>query len=164
MTEKEILDKQETAGNREFYLILIGRFYHAYGNGAFALARITGYHVRRVQRKMGEVLVLGFPIDRFDSVRDKLRDVGGDMESVDGKTWKFSGVDGTPDASMVSEPKQAPSVQPVVSSPSADVHMESAPVSNWLEDAVRHFDLSMATPMDAMLFLNQLKQRLQREA
>jgi len=164
MTEKEILDKQEAADNREFYLMLIGRFYHAYGNGAFALSRVTGYHVRRKQRKLGEVLVLGFPIDRFDSVRDRVRDAGGEMEPVDGKTWLFRGLDGTPDLSMVSEPKPSPSVQSVVSSPPAEVRMEPAPEINWLEDAVRHFDLSMATPMDAMLFLNQLKQRLQREA
>ena len=164
MTEKEILDKQEQNGNREFYIMLIGRFYHAYGNGAFALARVTGYHVRRKQRKMGEVLVLGFPIDRFDSVRDRVRDAGGEMEPVDSKTWLFRGLDGTPDLSMVSEPKPSPSVQPVVSASPAEVRMEPAPASNWLEEAVRHFDLSMATPMDAMLFLNQLKQRLQREA
>ena len=159
MTEKEILDRQEQNGNREFYLMLIGRFYHAYGNGAFALARLTGYRVRRVNRKMGELYVLGFPIDRFDSVRDKVCDAGGDVECVDGKIWKFSGLDGTPDLTMVKET--------VADDPVPAPHLEGAGEASphsWLEDAVRHFDLSMATPMDAMLFLSQLKQRLLREA
>ena len=34
MTEKEILEKQQLNGNREFYMILVGRFLHAYGSGA----------------------------------------------------------------------------------------------------------------------------------
>lgn len=43
MTEQEILKLQDANGNREFYLMLIGKFLHAYGHGAFALARATGY-------------------------------------------------------------------------------------------------------------------------
>ena len=163
MTEKEVLDKQEQAGNSEFFLILIGRFYHAYGNGAFALSRITGYHVRRKQRKMGEVLVLGFPIDLFDSVRDRVRDAGGEMEPIDGKTWKFHGIDGTPDLSMVSEPKPESGGQPEFRVHDRSSVAYHATTDSWLEDAVRHFDLSMATPMDAMLFVNSLKQRLRRQ-
>ena len=45
MTEREILDKQEQTGNQEYYLMLVGSFLHAYGNGVFALARATGYRV-----------------------------------------------------------------------------------------------------------------------
>jgi hypothetical protein len=41
MTEKEILQQQETNGQKSFYLIAVGMFYHAYGCGAFALARET---------------------------------------------------------------------------------------------------------------------------
>lgn len=163
MTEQEILARQEASGNIEFFMILIGRFLHAYGNGAFALARITGYHVRRKQRKSGEVLVLGFPIDRLDNVLERIRDTGGDVESVDNKTWKFRGVDGTPDDKMISEPKQAEDKQdntaPTVTASVPTGHAEN----NWLVEAVRSFDLSMSTPMDAMVFLSSLKQRLLRQ-
>ena len=163
MTEQEILKQQETPGNTEFFMILIGRFLHAYGNGAFALARITGYHVRRQKRKAGEVLVLGFPIDRLEYVRDKIRDAGGDVESIDGKTWKFRGVDGTPDDGMVSEPKQTETAQlndePSVTAGQPADHAEG----KWIADAVRSYDLSTATPIDAMMFLNSLKQRLLRQ-
>lgn len=164
MTEQEILTQQEASGNTEFFLILIGRFLHAYGNGAFALARITGYRVRRQQRKSGEVLVLGFPIDRLENVRECIRDAGGDVESVDAKTWKFRGVDGTPDPDMVSEPKQIE--VPPVSAVLPPVEAGKPPCcadANWLVEAVRSFDLSDATPIDAMMFLNSLKQRLHRQ-
>ena len=40
MTEKEILDWQEQTGNQEFFLMQVGKFLHAYGNGAFALSRV----------------------------------------------------------------------------------------------------------------------------
>jgi len=162
MTEQEVLTRQESTGNTEFFLILIGRFLHAYGNGAFALARVTGYQVRRQQRKVGEVLVLGFPIDRLDSVRDKIRDAGGDVESIDAKTWKFRGVDGTPDEQMISEPRQTEKPQDAVQSITdgqPTIHVDGS----WIADAVRSFDLSAATPIDAMMFLNSLKQRLLRQ-
>ena len=77
MTEREILRQQDLNGQRSFYLVLVGKFLHACGNGAFALSRATGYRVRRKQRKWGEVLVVGFPADRLDLVRQQLRDAGG---------------------------------------------------------------------------------------
>ena len=104
MTEREILDRQEQTGNQQFLLVLVGSFLHAYGNGAFALARVTGYRVRRKQRKWGEVLVVGFPIAQLDLVRQQLRDAGADVEQVDDKTFLFRGIDGTPDPQMVVEP------------------------------------------------------------
>jgi hypothetical protein len=45
MTEKEILQQQESNGQTAFYLMAVGMFYHAYGCGAFALSRATGYRV-----------------------------------------------------------------------------------------------------------------------
>jgi len=77
MTEQEILRLQEANGQHSFYLVLVGKFLHACGHGAFALSRATGYRVRRKQRRWGEVVVCGFPIDRFDQVRQQLRDAGG---------------------------------------------------------------------------------------
>ena len=50
MTEKEILQQQEANDQIAFYLIAVGMFYHAYGCGAFALSRATGYRVLRGHR------------------------------------------------------------------------------------------------------------------
>lgn len=61
MTEKEILQQQESNGQTAFYLMAVGMFYHAYGCGAFALSRATGYRVLRKHRKHGDILTCGFP-------------------------------------------------------------------------------------------------------
>ena len=66
MTEKEILQQQEVNEQKAFYLIAVGMFYHAYGNGAFALARATGYRVLRKHRKHGDILTCGFPANQLE--------------------------------------------------------------------------------------------------
>ena len=160
MTEKDILDRQAMNDHREFFLILVGRFLHAFGGGAFALSRVTGYRVMRKQRKWGEVLTLGFPIDMFDRVRDRIRDAGGDIESIDEKTWMFRGLDGTPDASMVYESQPRATVAPTVETPLTVVKPSAL---QWLANAVRDFNLSVSTPMEAMLFVSDLQRRLLQE-
>ena len=158
MTEKEVLDLQEQRGNQEFFLILVGSFLHAYGHGAFALSRATGYRVMRKQRKLlGEVLTTGFPLARLDTVREKIFAAGGEMETLDEKTWIFRGIDGAPDTALVSEPQPKP--QQAAHQPPA----AAGTAASWLADEVRRFNLSMSTPMDAMNFVNQLQQRLKQE-
>ena len=131
--------------------MLVGSFLHAYGHGAFALARATGYRVMRKQRKSGELLTAGFPISKLDDVRLRILEKGGELESIDEKTWTFRGIDGTPDSQMVSEPKPQATTLPT---------SERAGGTEWLTDAVRGYNLSMSTPMDAMLFIGTLQQRL----
>lgn len=167
MTEREILDKQEQTGNQEYYLMLVGSFLHAYGNGAFALARATGYRVLRKQRKWGEVLTLGFPAGRLDLVRQRVRDAGGDVEQVDQKTFLFRGIDGTPDPAMVSEPARTGGQFSLRKCGDAircepELTLGQSP-SDWLAEAVRGFNLSVSTPMDAMLFISSLQQRLSEQ-
>lgn len=149
MTEQEILNLQEQNGNREYYLMLVGKFLHAYGHGAFALSRVSGYRVIRKQRKGGEVLTCGFPIENLDLVRQRMLDGGGLLESIDSKTFLFRGVDGTPDSKMVYDPSPSPS-------PKRDGDKRES----WLEEAVRGYNLSMSTPMDAMIFIGTLQKRL----
>ena len=105
MTEKEILDLQEKSGNHEFYLMLVGKFFIAYGHGAFALSRGSGYRVMRKPRKNGFVLTCGFPIGQFDKVLLRVRDAGGQIEPLEQKLYRFSGLDGTPDERMICEQK-----------------------------------------------------------
>ncbi|MBR1644522.1 MAG: hypothetical protein IJ684_04050 [Bacteroidales bacterium] len=164
MTEREILDRQEQTGNQQFLLVLVGSFLHAYGNGAFALARVTGYRVRRKQRKWGEVLVVGFPIAQLDLVRQQLRDAGADVEQVDDKTFLFRGIDGTPDPQMVVEPARTGGQTPCAT-PRTEGLSPCAEAESWLAEAVKGFNLSLSTPMDAMLFIGTLQQEIsQRES
>lgn len=147
MTEQDVLRRQETNGQTEFYLILVGQFWHAYGNGAFALNRASGYRVVRKHRRQGDVLVCGFPASCLQRVRERIADRQGTLREVDEHTLVFYGIDGTPDESVVQEPKSA-SAAPAVS-----------PEGGGLLAELLSFNLSTATPIEAMLFLSQLQRK-----
>ena len=62
MTERELIQQQQELGDSRFLVTRSGKFFSAYGCGAFALARATGYRVMHRQRKGGNfVLTTGFP-------------------------------------------------------------------------------------------------------
>ena len=105
MTEKEILQQQESNGQTAFYLMAVGMFYHAYGCGAFALSRATGYRVLSKHRKGGDILTCGFPANQLDMVLQRIRDAGGEVEQTAEKTFLFRGLDGTPDKKLIAEQK-----------------------------------------------------------
>ncbi len=155
MTEKEILNLQEQNGQQQYYLMLMGTFYHAYGCGAFALARTTGYRVMRKHRKDGDILTCGFPLARLEEVISRLQAAGGSVCEGEGKIYLFSGIDGTPDEALVCEPKQETVLADCKSARTVD--------SSWLADAVMHFNLSLSTPMDAMNLIASLQRRLRDE-
>ena len=161
MTEKEIMEMQEQRGNKEFFLMLVGKFFLAYGHGAFALSRGTGYRVMKKPRKVGFVITCGFPVDCLDTVLQRVRSAGGTIESVEPNLYHFTGLDGTPDERMICEqqPKQSKAAAPVAAvSPAAPapVVTDLAPTVavGWLEEAVLSFNLSMSTPLDAMISHN----------
>ncbi len=135
MTEKEVLQKQESNQQTAFYLIAVGMFYHAYGCGAFALARTTGYRVLRKHRKGGDILICGFPANQLDTVLQRIREAGGVVEQMGEKTFLFRGLDGTPDESMIAEQKPQ-----TVTSPTKDVPQSEASFS-WLVDELLSFNL-----------------------
>ena len=73
-------------------IIVICMFYHAYGNGAFALSRATGYRVLRKHRKGGDILVCGFPANQLDMVLQRIREAGGEVEPAGENTFLLRGV------------------------------------------------------------------------
>ena len=156
MTEKEILQEQENNGQKAFYLMAVGMFFHAYGCGAFALSRATGYRVLCKHRKGGDILVCGFPANQLDSVLQRIREAGGEVEQTGDKTFLFRGLDGTPDEKRVAEPKKAPTPNP---SPARGEELGG----EWLADELLSFNLSLSTPMDAMNLIARLQRRLREE-
>ena len=135
MTEKEVLQQQETTGQTAFYLIAVGMFYHAYGYGAFALARATGYRVLSKHRKHGDILICGFPANQLDMVLQRIREAGGEVEQTGEKTFLFRGLDGTPDDKLIAEQKPQ-----IATPPSKEVLQSEAPFS-WLADELLSFNL-----------------------
>ena len=164
MTEFDVIQKQEQSENKEFYLILIGSFLHAYEHGAFALWRVTGYKVISRHRKMGDVITAGFHVSQVDSVSRKITRAGGVMEKIDEKTWMFSGIDGTPDESVVCKPDK-----PVVYKSADEVREDAVRIFgkadvnadySWLADAIEQFNLSVSTPLEAMMLIGGLQKQL----
>ncbi len=167
MTEKEILQQQESDGQKAFYLIAVGMFYHAYGNGAFALSRATGYRVMRKHRKGGDILVCGFPVNQLDTVLQRIREAGGEVEPAGEKAFLFRGLDGTADDRLIAEPKNYPTRESGGES-GGQVHDSSqnhatCPPDSWLADELLSFNLSLSTPMDAMNLIARLQRRLREE-
>lgn len=157
MTEIEILERQLATGGESFYLMLIGKFLRAYGNGAFALSRVTGYRVIRQHRKSGEILVCGFPVDFLPNVRDRIREAGGEFEQMEQHLYRFSGIDGTPDETMISELK--PKEQSATKQTQTVSNAQSA-VTGYVINTLLSFNLSMSTPMDAMNLIAELQTKL----
>lgn len=123
----------------------VGMFIHAYEGAAFAMARLTGYKVRRVHRKAGDIRTLGFTASQLDSITAKLKEAGITLRQEAEGLWVFEGGDATEDESLVAEPKPAKAPKPEV--------------EKTLLDEVLGYNLAASTPMAAMLFLSDLQQR-----
>ena len=157
MTEKEILQQQDANQQTACYLIAVGMFYHAYGCGAFALSRATGYRVLRKHRKHSDILTCGFPVNQLEMVLQRIREADGEVEQTGEKTFLFRGLDGTPDERLIEEQKPQ-----IAISPSKEVLQPEASFS-WLANELLSFNLSLSTPMDAMNLIARLQKRLRDE-
>jgi len=168
MTERDLIERQHNDGC--YYLMQVGLFWHAYEEGAFALARITSYCVRRVRRRDNTfVHLLGFPANRLNHVEEILCQHDISLEVVNGETklLYFKGGDGSFDETLVREPKKTPSQQQGQSvNPGMD--MESGvkidTMGKQLVNEVRDYDLLNATPIDALMFVTKLKRMLSSAA
>jgi len=140
------------------FLMRVGLFFQAYGRATFVVARLMGYKIRRVHRTWGDILLLGFNALQLDTVRSKMLQHGIALtkEDNEGNLWSFEGGDDTVDETMVQEPT------PKNPSPSTPVTVPPQMPDNddrALAAEVLGFNLASATPMEAMLFLNELQKR-----
>ena len=150
MTEQDVLRRQEINGQKEFYLINVGQFWRAYGNGAFALNRACGYKVVRKQQTTGVVFFSEFPKSVFNRVKERVSFLNGTLREVDSRTWIFYGFDGTPDMSIVQQgPISFPGLSPV---------QEECCLEELLAE-ILSFNLSSSTPVDAMMFIIKMQKK-----
>lgn len=154
MTENELVQRQQEYGDKRFVVTKSGKFFSAYGCGAFALARATGYRVMRRQRKGGHfVLTTGFPEGRIENVLEQIVACGGRIEERSEESFIFSGIDGRWDETLVVEQKPTESRKEKNNGLRTD--------ENNLHDLILSFDLSRSTPMEAMNFIDRLQKRIQ---
>lgn len=147
-------------------LILIGGFYHSYEAAAYALGRVTGYRVVRKHRKMGDIVTCGFAASQIEKVCQRLKEAGAEVKQEDERLWCFCGIDATPDESIVEEPRNKVTMtvvkslhSPLPSSPMPALNFPQAGY-DWLAEAIKGFNLSLSTPMDAMQFISSLQQEI----
>jgi hypothetical protein len=158
MTEQQVIALQAQSGRS--YLLQVGLFVHAYEGAAFAMARLTGYKVRRVHRRKGDVVLLGFSSRQLDAVCQRLREAGIEVSQEAEGLWAFEGGDTTADERLVSavatdKPATAAPVEPMTPAP-ADA---ATPAERMLAAEVLGYNLATSTPMAALLFLSDLQQR-----
>lgn len=107
MTERELIQQQQELGDSRFLVTRSGKFFSAYGCGAFALARATGYRVMHRQRKGGNfVLTTGFPESHVGKVMEQIIAAGGKIDRQDDGSFVFSGIDGSEAEALVSIPEK----------------------------------------------------------
>ena len=152
MTERELIARQEAGNNETLYLMKVGMFFHAYEAGAFALARLMRYRVKRKTRKGGrEVLVAGFPADNLPVVAERIRAAGGKVLAQTDTWVEFAGLDCAADTALVDEPKAVDTDRPK--------NTTEDKADEW-KRKILDYDLSHATPLDAMNFLSAVQKEL----
>lgn len=147
MTEQEICDLQRENNNSEMYLLLRGTFWRAYDGGAFALARVTGYQVRRL--KNGRY-VLGFPQNALERVLATMETNGIRMVKTDDEAMlRFSGGNPEPDDKLVDSPV------------AADAGISTKEINELirLRQELMSFCLATATAQDAQRLVRDLQIR-----
>lgn len=155
MTENELVQRQQEYGDKRFVVTKSGKFFSAYGCGAFALARATGYRVTRRQRKGGHfVLTTGFPESRIENVLEQIVACGGKIVEQDTDGFVFSGIDGSEDEKLISD--QKPAV------PRHGKENKKQVGNDSLQALILSFDLSRSTPMEAMNFIDRIQKRIQK--
>ena len=85
--------------------------------------------------KHDDILACGFPANQHDTVLQRIRETGGEVEQAGEKTFLFRGLDCTPDESMIAEQKPQ-----TVTSPTKDVPQSEASFS-WLVNELLSFNL-----------------------
>jgi len=146
--EQELINRQEESGNEVLCLMKIGYFFHAYNAGAYALARVMKYRVRKKVRRSGlEMITAGFPTDNLQFVIENITAAGGRILSQMDDWVEFTGIDCTSEGIVVMEPEKKVKLEPQD--------------ANVIE-AIRSFDLLHSTPLDAVNFVGYLQTLVHR--
>ena len=153
--EQELIKKQEESKNEVLCLMKIGYFFHAYNAGAYALARVMKYRVRKKVRRSGlEMITAGFPEDNLQSVIVCIKAAGGQILSQTDDWIEFTGIDCTSEGIELVELEKKKKVLPEQVEPIKE---------SELSKIIRSYDLSRSTPIEAMIFISKLQELVSDE-
>lgn len=148
MTVEEIIAYECRSGH--LCLMLQGMFMRAYNGSAQALARLTGYRLKRHSLWSEErpVCYCGFPFAQLERVGALIADAGGVLERSGEGYAEFSGLDVSFDASAaLALPLREPRRKKAAMLADGD----------GLARRIAAFDLARATPLEAMNFVGELQ-------
>lgn len=152
MTERELIEQQNINGCDVFYLLKVGMFYHAYEKGAFALAGLMNYSVRRKRRKgLGKILVSGFPLQSLPKVINRIQEENGTVETIDEGLYVFSGIGFSTDFPVIEETE------------SERIIWKTDIDDSLIHDIIREidsFEIGNSTPIDALLFIQKIQSKI----
>ena len=152
MTERELIQQRQELGDSRFLVTRSGKFFSAYGCGAFALARATGYRVMHRGHEQAKCCAhtdCGKPCRESDgtdnSRRRENRPAGRRFFRLFRHRRQRSGGVGL-------HPEETEGRQ--------DRKGSKSSYDNSLQAMILSFDLSRSTPMDAMNFIDLLQKRI----
>ena len=137
------------------FLMKVGLFIHAYEGAAFAIHRLTGYKIRLVHRRTGDIRMLGFNASQQELVRGRLLEAGIKLRDEADGLWSFEGGDTTADESLITVTK--------TTKERSNETTAAQTSEKTLLAEVMGFNLSASTPMEAMIFLSDLQRRYGKE-
>jgi hypothetical protein len=135
-------------------LLRQGLFLRGYNSGAVMLEKVMGYKVHSIQMKAigGLVCYAGFPSEILDKVLERVREVGGNIRSDDDRLVEIEGLKYECGEDIIaSYPLKE------LSRKEGKGKADGKGVEQSLADAVRAFDLVNSTPIQAILFVGELK-------
>ena len=154
MTVEEIIAHEARSGH--LCLMLQGMFMRAYNGSAQALARLTGYRLKRhsLWRDGRPVCYCGFPFSQLERVSELVAGAGGALVHSGEGYAEFAGLDVSFDAAAA---QALPGREP------RGTGAAQRTADGGLERRIAAFDLARATPLDAMNFVGELQRSLRAE-
>ncbi len=162
MGVKEVLNKQETTGH--VFLVRQGLFLRGYNSGALMLEKLLGYKAQRVFLKVcnSEVCIAGFPSQNLPRVLAAVEKAGGKIVMQNEQIVEIEGLHYTctPEIIRQHPEKEQLSLGATTTLPGTSPmprQQETTTVEKIITRRVLEYNLSVSTPMEAMLFLSALQ-------
>lgn len=152
MQIEDVIAEQKKTG--DVFLLRNGSFYNGYDEGAFFLGHFRKYLVRKKQLRDGTPYYkAGFPQKVLKALLEQVQKDGGKIveNAPDGSVIRLRDVDTSFDESLVKIDDPDMLLQP------KKLQRRLKAVKSDIEQVILDYDIANKTPMEAMTFLNNLR-------
>lgn len=148
----DIIKIQKETGDVLF--VRHGSFYNAYNEAAFFLGHLRHYQVKEKRLRDGSPYYqAGFPPQVLQRIIDDAKEKGGEVvdQAADGSLIRLHGVDTSFDEKLVTQSDPALLLRPRL------IRQRPRAMKADVEEVIMEYDIANKTPMEAMIFLNELR-------